>query len=329
MIFQKHNYSHRLKAILCFFKFKVWTKLHFRESDNFVYVYLNVTQEELLDRYLLNFLQQLNSRKATIIVIPLRSEFLRRFFEGRNWRPYQTALIESGQLHFALKTAKWPWKSVSWNYFGSIPDNAENLRIPIGPHPIHFENFRETSVNQFRTGIFFAGAQAAEYDSCFSKEIWEMPNRMESIKFLQKNGQGQIISGRINPDQYHERMKSSRFFLALPGMHMPLCHNVFEAIFSGCIPIIHVLYLQLLPKELKDTLMPYSWESHDELLKLLAHIEHEAIDIAHEERAQKAMQVVTNSYYQNPNLFEAVDKAKNILICGEEHSVQLHKSELT
>ena len=321
--------SNILKVFLGFWRFKVWSKLHASEKVTERYVYLNLTQEELLDRYLLNFLQQLNSRKATIIVIPLRSEFLRRFFEGRNWRPYQTALIESGQLHFALKTAKWPWKSVSWNYFGSIPDNAENLRIPIGPHPIHFENFRETSVNQFRTGIFFAGAQAAEYDSCFSKEIWEMPNRMESIKFLQKNGQGQIISGRINPDQYHERMKSSRFFLALPGMHMPLCHNVFEAIFSGCIPVIHLLYLQLLPKELKDPLMPFSWESHDELLELLAHIELETIDIAHEKRAQKAMQAFANSYYQNPSLFEDVAKSKKILLCGEEHSVRLHKSEPT
>lgn len=329
MIFQFRKQSHRLKAILCFLKFKVWTKLHLTESDNFRYLYLNITQEELLDRYLLNFLQQLNSRKATIIVLPLRVTFLQRFFEGRNWRPYQTALIESGQLHFALDTVKWPWKNVSLNYFESTSDSAENLRIPIGPHPIHFDNFRETSLNQFRTGIFFAGAQTEDYSLCFSREIWKMPNRIETIQFLQKNGHGHIISSRINHDQYCERMKSSRFFLALPGMHMPLCHNVFEAIFSGCIPVIHLLYLQLLPKELKDPLMPFSWESHDELLELLAHIELETIDIAHEKRAQKAMQAFANSYYQNPSLFEDVAKSKKILLCGEEHSVRLHKSEPT
>jgi len=318
-----------LKAFLGFWRFKVWSKLHLREKATKQYVYLNLTQEESLDRYLLNFLQQLNSRKETIIVIPLRSEFLQRFFEGRNWRPYQTALIESGQLHFASKTVKWPWKPLSLNYFESTSDSTENLRIPIGPHPIHFDNFRETSVNQFRTGIFFAGAQTEDYNRCFSRGIWKMPNRIESIKFLQKNGHGHIISSRINHDQYCERLKSHRYFLALPGMHMPLCHNVFEAIFSGCIPVIHSLYLKFLPKELQEPLMPYSWETHDDLLELLKDLAQKKVEIPIEEEAQRAMREASDSYFRSPNLFEEVAKSKNILLCGEEHSVRLHKSEPT
>ena len=316
-----------LKVLFGFWRFEIPTKLHIYEKAPNRYVYLNVTNKELLDRYLLNLLQQLNTSKKTIIVLPLKSEFLRRFFEGRNWRPYQTALIESGNLHFALRPTKWNWTNVSWDYFNQNTNANSGLRIPIGPHPIHFENFREVAQGQPRIGIFFAGAQAEEYSRCFSKEIWNMPNRMETIEFLQKNDRENIISGRIEHDQYRERMKSSRFFLALPGMHMPLCHNVFEAIFSGCIPVIHVLYLKLLPKELQEPLKPFAWYTHDELLSLLFNLENQKFDISHEERAEIALQDFTNSYYQNPNLFEAVARSEQILLCGEEHSVRLHKSE--
>ena len=257
-----------VKSILGIFRFRIWKKIHFIAKPGINYLFINIESNHLLDRYLLNFLQQLNTRNRTIIVLPFKLKFFRRFFEGRNWRPYQTMLVESNEVYFTFTNFKTDWKEVSFEYFDSNPEISDSIRIQIGPHPIHFENFREISVNQFRTGIFFAGAQTEDYHRCFSKEIWKMPNRMESIKFLQENGQGQIISSRINHDQYCEPLKSHRYFLALPGMHMPLCHNVFEAIFCGCIPVIHSLYLKLLPKELQEPLMPYSWETHDELLEM-------------------------------------------------------------
>jgi hypothetical protein len=317
-----------LKALLGFWKFKLWSKLHIREKATQHYVYLNLDQEELLDRYLLNFLQQLNSGHPTIIVIPFRINFIRRFFEGRNWRHYQTLLIQSEKLHFAFLTAQRQWKNVSWDYFDSNLKTSRQMRIPIGPHPIHFENFKNVRPEQHRSGVFFAGAHSESYAQFFSEETWQMPNRMASIQFLNQNGFGDVISVRMPHEEYCERLKSHRFFLALPGMHMPLCHNVFEALFSGCIPIIHLQYLQLLPKTMQEELKPYSWDTHNELLQLLSRLTNENQSLVQEEKTRMACATFANSYFRNPNLHDLVAKAETIIICGEEHSVRSHESAM-
>jgi len=43
---------------------------------------------------------------------------------------------------------------------------------------------------------------------------------------------------KIPPTRWLEALTKSDFFLACPGVGMPLCHNVIEALASGCIPIL-------------------------------------------------------------------------------------------
>jgi len=315
-----------IKALLAILKFQVWTKVHLFEKQGVNYYYLNVQDVEILDRYLLNFLLQLNSCSPTIIVIPLKIKFLKRFFEGRNWRTYQTMLIQSSNLHFALKTNLRAWKAVNFDYFRTEIKNIATYKVTIGPHPIHFNNYRKVSGTEKRNGIYFSGAQSQQYSKNFSNNTWGMPSRVETIEFLKENGLGEIIFNRMSPDAYFTKLKQSAYFLALPGMYMPLSHNVFEAMFSGCIPIIHLRYLQLLPETMQEELTPYSWDSHVELLQLISKLTNEIH--AREEKTRIACAKFANSYFHNPILHDSVAKAETIIICAEEHSVRIKESAM-
>lgn len=46
-----------------------------------------------------------------------------------------------------------------------------------------------------------------------------------------------------------EELSSFSFFLALPGTLMPLCHNLVEAMYLGCIPILQEVYSETMPEQ--------------------------------------------------------------------------------
>ncbi len=55
---------------------------------------------------------------------------------------------------------------------------------------------------------------------------------------------------KIPPSRWLEALSKADFFLACPGVGMPLCHNVIEALASGCIPILQ--YAAYLTPPLQD-----------------------------------------------------------------------------
>lgn len=55
---------------------------------------------------------------------------------------------------------------------------------------------------------------------------------------------------KIPQERWLEALAKADFFLACPGVGMPLCHNVVEALAAGCIPILQ--YAAYLPPPLED-----------------------------------------------------------------------------
>lgn len=55
---------------------------------------------------------------------------------------------------------------------------------------------------------------------------------------------------RIPQERWLEALSKADFFLACPGVGMPLCHNLIEALAAGCIPILQ--YADYLPPPLTD-----------------------------------------------------------------------------
>jgi hypothetical protein len=59
------------------------------------------------------------------------------------------------------------------------------------------------------------------------------------------------------------------FFLALPGIIVPQCHNIIEAMSAGCIPILHSCYAKLLVPNLEQGVNALIYNDLDELNELI------------------------------------------------------------
>jgi len=82
----------------------------------------------------------------------------------------------------------------------------------------------------------------------------------------------------IKPDELRPVLERFDFFLALPGVVMPLCHNLVEAMSVGCIPIIQ--YAHLLDPPLRHTHDCLSFSSAEDLIDLLSQLaDMSALDI--------------------------------------------------
>lgn len=114
--------------------------------------------------------------------------------------------------------------------------------------------------------IFFAGRfNEKAYDRKELKQYFNHFNRLELLSLLHKNFKHEIQQPKDLDEIYHPRkpiiivdrdicnipppelpgvLSSAGFFLAFPGVVMPLCHNIVEAMASGLIPILqyHTLF---------------------------------------------------------------------------------------
>ena len=73
----------------------------------------------------------------------------------------------------------------------------------------------------------------------------------------------QTQKGGIPRDRWVDALASSDFFLACPGVDMPLCHNLIEAMAGGAIPILQ--YANYLPTPLENRVNALTFDSADSL----------------------------------------------------------------
>jgi hypothetical protein len=69
--------------------------------------------------------------------------------------------------------------------------------------------------------------------------------------------------GGIPRDRWVDALASSDFFLACPGVDMPLCHNLIEAMAGGAVPILQ--YAAYLPTPLENGVNALTFDSADSL----------------------------------------------------------------
>jgi hypothetical protein len=68
---------------------------------------------------------------------------------------------------------------------------------------------------------------------------------------------------KIPQERWLDALAKSDFFLACPGVGMPLCHNLIEALAAGCIPILQ--YANYLPNSLEDRVNCLTFNNNEEL----------------------------------------------------------------
>ncbi|NBL64848.1 ATPase [Flavobacterium sp. NST-5] len=184
---------------------------------------------------------------------------------------------------------------VNFNYekvYGS--DEFVPEVLPYIMHPQNYLADTNTIYNGRFCGILISGNFAKNiYDTPVMQEKFGIKNRyqiLESIKQHQKTifltGDefvGQLNSGilldklvvmswsngAIPSEKWRYYLSSAKFILCTPGMTMPLCHNVLEALSVGTVPIVN--YPHWLNPSLKDgeNCLVYSDNLHEVIDKSL------------------------------------------------------------
>jgi glycosyltransferase involved in cell wall biosynthesis len=123
--------------------------------------------------------------------------------------------------------------------------------------------------------IFFGGnTEQGKYDKDVIREVYGMLSRHEMLTetiaamspemiHRPKDAAEWLASPHFHPfvlcetqhckipqERWLEALAKADFFLACPGVGMPLCHNVTEALAAGCIPILQ--YADYLPPPLEN-----------------------------------------------------------------------------
>lgn len=202
-------------------------------------------------------------------------------------------------------------------------------------------------------GVFFAGRfREKEYSRPEVPKYFHCFTRIELLTLIRKNFQpfmknvddaaelplvaehNVIIVDRdktnVNPGHLYEVLSCSNFFLAFPGVVMPLCHNIIEAMAFGCIPILQ--YPDLFHPPLRNRMECLAFKDEESLRRSVL----EALNMNAEDIETMRVHVV-NYYnqYLTPsavvgNILEKRGDEKQLVLNAEYESVRfLMKEDMT
>jgi len=151
--------------------------------------------------------------------------------------------------------------------------NSKSYKVPISMHPVIYTTklLEEEHLDQQRlNAVFFAGNFEKNYDTTSLKRNFGIENRVAISKKLFNAFRPQtkneyynhigsyncVLINResfyLNFDEYFTELRKHTFFLACPGIIKPTAHNLIEAIYNKCIPIIQKKYAQLITPALQN-----------------------------------------------------------------------------
>lgn len=149
---------------------------------------------------------------------------------------------------------------------------TDGLFYPIHFHPAYLSNKIEKKILasckiEKDIAVFFAGNISSEYECLAVRQVkgHAVNDRMEIFRFLNdqckeliflpdslENLQQNMNAGalknkivlvninhwKIPPEFYFQILSRSAYFLYMPGFWQPYCHNMYESLACGCIPIL-------------------------------------------------------------------------------------------
>ena len=168
---------------------------------------------------------------------------------------------------------------VKVSYEHRLCQSDDELAFPVFVHPqitiktklpISYDVWAKRPVR-----IFFGGnTEEGKYDKPIIRDVYQMLSRREMLDeacaamtpemiYRPKHAAAWLDSSethsfvlcetqhcKIPQERWLEALSKADFFLACPGVGMPLCHNLIEALAAGCIPILQ--YADYLPPPLED-----------------------------------------------------------------------------
>jgi hypothetical protein len=170
-------------------------------------------------------------------------------------------------------------RMVNVEYEWRISNGAKELPFPVFVHPLITTKTKlpfQYDIEALRTArIFFGGnTKQGKYDKSLIGERYHMLSRRAMIAEALGHFSPDMIHSpsnakewlnsslphsfvlfetqlcQIPQDRWLEALSKADFFLACPGVGMPLCHNLIEALAAGAIPIMQ--YANYLTPPLQD-----------------------------------------------------------------------------
>lgn len=320
-------------------------------SKNSIFFDLN---ENKFDRYLYIFALQLE-KEGYNLVFRINYGFLSSwstfYLAKKTKNSYLSIKTPKNTLikfySSSRKAKKYGGKVISIDYF----NDHEGYYIPMPLVDTFYifnldKKFIYDNINR-NILVFFAGNfHVQSYSRNELKDIFNVESRHNTFDYIKHNidqvyipkNTVELSNGLIDPlnimivDRKQTNIKAtqlpqylirSNFFLALPGVVMPLCHNVIEAMFFGVIPILMHNNLFHPPLINKHNCLIYS--SHEELKYILNELKNLSADKIN------SMRLNVLEYYKNHLSSSAVinnllnTKSNTVFLNAEYQSVKLVK----
>ena len=238
--------------------------------------------------------------------------------------------------------------NLSHDYFYAL--SKKELRhkiIPMPMHPLIYQkNVKNTGDNYTNKVVFFAGNVSHRHYR--RKQIFDnvIPryNVLKHIKnfnncIVVKNSGDEIIAYQnanqlfyviyerhiyaLSQKEMFKELSKSSFYLALPGVTMPLCHNIIEAMYCKSIPVLQDIYADMFPTPLVNGINCLTYNTKEDLLEISNNIERMSFNEI------KVMKNNVEKYYRQYLSKEAISnlvtETKNVdfYLQAENHSLSL------
>ncbi|RYY87073.1 MAG: hypothetical protein EOO15_12885 [Chitinophagaceae bacterium] len=245
----------------------VWIDLHGNSYVRYLYILVKYFEAEGYRVYLnenLPFLLSLGDDYSRFIVEECSVRF--------------SSKVPDGALVFSDRPNRSAHATISNDYFLQWPAEGEgHYHIPIGMHPFMYKYGYWNAPyddSQRKRSVFFAGNfDATDYKIFSSTGNFRMLDRLaiseqvcalKQCRFPQsevvlRSGFSDGVIDIVDKKNFSIDQRDLRgiiaqysFFIACPGVFMPLSHNIYEAMSVGTIPIIHEEYAALFAPALQD-----------------------------------------------------------------------------
>ncbi|OUR92218.1 hypothetical protein A9Q87_06990 [Flavobacteriales bacterium 34_180_T64] len=297
------------------------------------YVVIKMSNSKIHGRYFYTLIKFFSLSGYSIYFPDLNWTYFRKNFHNNPHSDYYQLIFKEKLLVFNDPPIKAQGivnicsKKLSPDYFSSIHlkenTSINSFHIPMAMHPLFYHNnyWNEDLdlLAKRKKSIFMSGSFDPTVYSGIKNTPFKIESRLEVFEYLKnkkllKNIDPEedlndilnkssdfsciILDSRKTPipmQDLRQSINQFSFYLALPGVIMPLCHNIVEALSVGTIPIIHINYAKLMTPELIHMHDAIIYEDLDELeycINLAYNIDEETL---------KSMQKNVINYY-NLNL---------------------------
>ncbi|MGY6522409.1 MAG: hypothetical protein ACXIUD_11805 [Mongoliitalea sp.] len=244
-------------------------------------------------------------------------------------------------------------KRISPNYFDFIinPETKKNSYfVPIGFHPdLYFLNFWKKDFSflyKRHKSLFMAGNMGKNYSNEYNENLFSAINRFKISQLINSYGilnridvkdeidffenvKDRLVyfvekknTYQIPPSKLFYFLSRFDFFFAMPGMYMPLSHNLIEAMSVGTIPFLQESYANTFQPQLKNGVDCVTFKGTEDLYERIQYLF--SMDSS---EVIKLRQGVCEFYLENLSSKSIVSNLLNrsyskIYLMAEEYSVQ-------